>query len=111
MSCSTNASRSARREGVEHHEQREADRIGQQRLVLRDRSRLLDRDDRLRQPAAGVVLAPRAARAQHVQATRGPTTAVSQAGRFAIASGSERLRRSQDSWTASSASLSEPSMR
>ena len=39
------------------------------------------------------------------------TTVVSQPPRLATASASERLRRSQASWTASSASLSEPSIR
>ncbi len=40
-----------------------------------------------------------------------PTTVVSQPPRFSISSASERLSRIQVSWTASSASLSEPSMR
>ena len=40
-----------------------------------------------------------------------PTTVVSQPPRFSISSASERLSRSQASWTASSASLSEPSIR
>ena len=39
------------------------------------------------------------------------TTVVSQPPRFSIASASARLSRSQASWTASSASLSEPSIR
>jgi hypothetical protein len=39
------------------------------------------------------------------------TTVVSQPPRLATASASERLRRSHASWTASSASLSEPSIR
>ena len=39
------------------------------------------------------------------------TTVVSQPPRFSMAPGSERLSRSQASWTASSASLSEPSIR
>ena len=40
-----------------------------------------------------------------------PTTVVSHAPRFSISSASERLSRSQASWTASSASLTEPSIR
>jgi hypothetical protein len=39
------------------------------------------------------------------------TTVVSHARRFSMSSVSERLNRSQASWTASSASLSEPSIR
>ena len=39
------------------------------------------------------------------------TTVVSQPRRFSISSASMRLRRSQASWTASSASLTEPSIR
>ena len=34
MSCSTKASRSAGRQRLEHHEQRQPDRVGEQRLVL-----------------------------------------------------------------------------
>ncbi len=40
-----------------------------------------------------------------------PTTVVSQAARLFTCEASERLSLSQVSWTASSASLSEPSMR
>src|ERR1043166_8300917 len=40
-----------------------------------------------------------------------PTTVVSQPRRFSIASASERVRRSHASWTASSASLADPSIR
>ena len=39
------------------------------------------------------------------------TTVVSQPPRFSTSSARDRLRRSHDSWSASSASLSEPSIR
>ena len=56
-----------RRQRLEHDEQREADRVGEQRLLL-GVGLVVDAHDRLGQPAADVVLAPRAPRAQHVEA-------------------------------------------
>ena len=67
MSCSTNASRSAGVERLQHDEQREPDRVGQQRLVL-GVGAVGAVDDRLGHVDAQRLLAPRVARAQHVQA-------------------------------------------
>jgi hypothetical protein len=56
-----------RSQRVENDQQREPDGVRKNGLVLLDRP-VFDRDDRLRQPRADVVLAARAARAQHVEA-------------------------------------------
>ena len=58
-----------RRQRVEHDEQREADRVGEERLVLGAVRR--QRDDRLRELRADEVLATRAAGAQQVEADAG----------------------------------------
>jgi hypothetical protein len=95
---------------VEDHQQRQADRVGQQRLLL------------------GVALAlwpftigpgccesrgssRRDVRERSMSRHTRPTTLVSQPARFSTLLVSERLSRSQASCTASSASLSEPSIR
>ena len=52
---------------LEHDEQRKADRVGEQCLLL-GIAVGLDAHNRLGQPAAGVVLAPGAPRLQHVEA-------------------------------------------
>ncbi len=66
-------------------------------------------------PAAGVTSASgssrRAARERSMSRHTRATTVVSQPPRFSTPSDPERLSRSQDSWTASSASLGEPSIR
>jgi len=92
----------------EHHEHGEADRVGQERFVLRVHPAVAVRD-RLVHLRLQRFLTPRLAGAQHVQAhtchdRRDPP-------RFPTPLAPERLSRSQDSWTASSASLTEPSMR
>ena len=98
-----------RAQRLEHDEQREADRVGQQRLVL----------------GVGAVLAVtigsgrctpkdssrRDRRERSMFSDTRATTVVSQPPRFSISRLSERLSRSQASCTASSASLSEPSIR
>ena len=56
-----------RRQVLEHDEQRKADRVGEQCLLLGIPVGF-DAHNRLRQPAAGVVLAPGAPRLQHVEA-------------------------------------------
>ena len=98
-----------RRQRVEHDEQREADRVGEQRLVLGAVRR--QRDDRLRQLRADEVLATRAAGAQQVEADAGDDRRQPAAHVLDLA----RLRAVADgtttSCTASSASLSEPSIR
>jgi hypothetical protein len=53
----------------------------------------------------------REARARSMSSETRATTVVSQPLRFSMPSGPVRLSRSHASWTASSASLSEPSMR
>jgi hypothetical protein len=59
-----------RRQRVEHDEQRQADRVGEERLVLWIGFEV-GADDGLRQPAADVVLTARTARAQEVEADAG----------------------------------------
>jgi hypothetical protein len=93
---------------LEHHEQRQTDRVGQQRFLLRV-DPVLAAPDRLGHVRVQGLLSMQLARAQH-RHTRA-TTVVSHPPRFSTALVSERLRRSQDSCTASSASLSEPSIR
>jgi hypothetical protein len=93
---------------VQHDQQREPHRVGEQRLVLRIGA-VLHAHDRFGQPP-GVLLAARAAGSKHVEATRA-TTVVSQPPRLSIAAPSARFRRNQDSCMASSASLIEPSIR
>ena len=70
MSCSTNASRSAGASVSQHHQQREPDRVGQQRFVLRVGT-VGAAHDRVGHVRVQRLLAPRAARAQHVQAHPG----------------------------------------
>jgi hypothetical protein len=59
-----------RRQRLEDDEQREPDRVGEQRLVLRIGLEV-GADDRLREPAADVVLAARATRAEQVETDTG----------------------------------------
>jgi hypothetical protein len=92
-----------RGELIQDDEQGEPDGIGQEGLVLgvgADRSA-----GRRLGPGAGPVW---------VERQFGPTrdtTVVSQPPRFSTAPVSDRLNRSQASWTASSASLAEPRIR
>ena len=94
---------------VEHDEQREADRVPEQRLLLGVHP-VLSAQDRVgmcgSRGASRRVLRDR----RMFRQTRA-TTVVSQARRFSISFASVRLSRIQVSWIASSASLSEPSMR
>ena len=109
MSCSTNASRSAGAERLEHHQQREPDRVGQQRLVL-GVGPVGAVDDRLGHARAERLLR-RVSRERSMFRETRPTTVVSQPPRFSTVAASVRFSRSHASWTASSASLSEPSIR
>jgi hypothetical protein len=59
-----------RRQRVEHHQQRHADRVGEQRFLL-GIGPALGAGSRLGQPCLERVLAPRLALAQHVQADPG----------------------------------------
>ena len=108
MSCSTNASRSGGRQRLEHDEQREPDRVGEQRLLLGVGAVV----GATTAPAAGrrPVLGRGAARAEHVEADA-PDHGRQPAAEVLDPPASPRLSRSHASWTASSASLAEPSIR
>jgi hypothetical protein len=67
-------------------------------------------DERIGQPSASGS-SRRALRERSMFSDTRETTVVSHPPRFSISSASERLSRSQASWTASSASLTEPSIR
>jgi hypothetical protein len=98
-----------RTQRFEHQEQRETNRVGQQSFV------------RGSIPPARLTIGsgtctPRGSsrrdlRERSMSRHTRATTVVSHPPRFATPVGSERMRRSQASWTASSASLSEPSIR
>jgi hypothetical protein len=60
----------ARGQRLEYNEKCEANRVGDERLLLR-REAVVDRDDRFRQPRAHVFLPLRAARAEHVEGDPG----------------------------------------
>ena len=94
-----------RRQGFQHHQQRGADGIGHLRIAP---MRIIC--DRFRHMRAHRFLAPRFARAQHVEADTGDDGGQPAAEVFDRLV-SERLSRSQVSCTASSTSLVEPSMR
>ena len=111
MSCSTNASRSA---GVERARARRAARARPSRPgAPRARGRCRPRGSTIGSGTRASSGSSRrdAARAQHVEATRArrPSSASRRGSR--PRSCRTRLRRSHASWTASSASLSEPSIR
>ena len=65
-SCSTKASRSAGSRVCKHHEERESDRVGHERLVLRVHP-LGAAHDRIGHAHVDRLLAPRPPRAQHVE--------------------------------------------
>ena len=99
-----------RRQRLEHDEQRQPDRVGDERLVLGvDAVRAVD--DRIGEMVGERLLATCDVRDRSTFSETRPTTVVSQPPRFSIAAASVRLSRSHVSWTASSASLSEPSIR
>jgi hypothetical protein len=95
---------------LQDDQQGEPDRVREQRLLLRIQ-RVPGAHDRLGYVGGEGFLTPRLARAQHVEGHPGPPTVVSQPPRFSTLLASERLRRSHDSCTASSASLTDPSIR
>lgn len=97
------------RERVEHHEHGLADRVGRHRLLLRVDSGLVPRD-RVGQ-IASQESSRRVPRERSMLSDTRPTTAVSQPPRFSTSRVSVPVSRSQVSWTASSASLKEPSIR
>jgi hypothetical protein len=66
MSWRTKASRSAGGQRLEHDQEREPDRVGEQRLLLG--VEVVGTDDRLGDPRVGRVLAPGAPGPQHIQA-------------------------------------------
>jgi hypothetical protein len=96
-------------ERVEDDEQRQPDRVGEQRLLL-GVDAVLGADDRVGHVRAERLLGPGARDLMVFRHTRA-TIVVSQPRRFSMPPLSARLTRSQVSWTASSASLSEPSIR
>jgi hypothetical protein len=66
MSCRTKASRSAGSKRFEHDQQRQADRVGEQRLML-GVGAVGGVDDRVGHVHVERLLAPRSTRAEHVQ--------------------------------------------
>jgi hypothetical protein len=99
------------RERGEHDQQRESDRVGEQRLVLgSDPAASLAAGSGTSGPSG---TSGRERRACNMFRHTRERTVVSQLPRFSIEFMSERpsLTLSQASWTASSASLAEPSMR
>jgi hypothetical protein len=98
-----------RRQRLEHDEQREPDGIGEERLVLRiDSVRSIEKQ--VREPP-GERLVSAALRERSMFSEIRATTVVSQAPRFSSSIASVRFSLSHASCTASSASLSEPSIR
>jgi hypothetical protein len=93
-------------EGVEHDHQRAPDRVGVLGLRGRVGHQVVGYAGRLR----AETLAPGGSRAQLSRQIR-ETTVVSQAGRLSTSETSLRSSRSQVSWTASSASCTDPSSR
>ena len=98
-----------RGQGVEHDEEGEADRVGQQRLLL-GLERPLGADDGIGEVHVEGFLAPTLRDRSMFRQTRA-TIVVSHPPRFSTSLAPARLTRSQASWTASSASVSEPSIR
>ena len=103
-------------QGLQNDQQRQTDRVGQQRFLLgvASISRPPTRPMRLTVRSgtcASSGSSRRDVRERSMSRQTRPTTVVSHPPRFSTLLVSARLRRSQDSWTASSASLSEPSMR
>ena len=96
-----------RSQRVEYHLKRQTDGVGKKRLVL-GAGPVLGTDDRVRHMREGV-LATRRARAKDVQAN--PRDDRRQPASFSTPLVSDRSNLSQASWTASSASLNDPSIR
>ena len=94
----------------EHHEQRETDRVGQQGFMLGG-SPVSRGSTTGSGTCASRGSSRRDLRERSISRHTRATTVVSHPPRFSMPPVSERLRRSQASWTASSASLSEPSIR
>ena len=93
---------------LQNDQQRQADRVGQQRFLLGvDAIPLAARAS----PAASSDSSRRDVRERSMSRQTRATTRVSQPPRFSTLLVSARLRRSHASCTASSASLTEPSMR
>ena len=109
-SCSTNASRSARRQRFQHHEQRHAHRVGQHRAVFGVEF-AFGVHDRIRQMGDQLLRASAGAHATCSGRCGRPRWSARRRGcRYSSASGL-RLSRSHASCTASSASSIEPSIR
>ncbi len=98
-------------QGLQHHQQRQTDRVGQERFLLGVASAIRTRSTVRSGTCASSGSSRRDVRERSMSRQTRPTTVVSHPPRFSTLLVSARLRRSQDSWTASSASLREPSMR
>ena len=97
-----------RAQRFEHHQQRQADRVREQRLVL-GVDAVGGVHDRVREMDA-IVCSCRTARERSMFSATRATIVVSHAPRFSTTPLSALLARSQASWTASSASLTDPSI-
>jgi hypothetical protein len=98
------------RERLEDDQEGEPDGVGEERLVLGFHAPL-GADDGVRNVRVERHLPMRPAGPEHVFKHTRAITVVSHPPRFATSLVSAPLNRSHDSWTASSASLSEPSIR
>jgi hypothetical protein len=96
-------------ERLEHHHQRETHRVGQQRLLL-GVAPIRDTHNRIGDMDTERLLTTSLTGCSWLRHTRA-TTVVSHPPRFSMFFPSERLSRSQTSWTASSASFIDPSIR
>jgi len=94
---------------LEHHQQREPHRVGQYGLLFRVGP--VRRAGELLGEVRVEGSSRRDARERSMSSDTRATTVVSQPPRFCTPLASARLSRSQASWTASSASLTEPSIR
>ena len=95
-----------RRQGVQHDQQGQADRVGEQRLVLGRARR--GRTTGLGSDGSSAATSRFVARARSMSRQTRATTVVSQPPRLSTASASARLSRSHASCTASSASWARP---
>ena len=109
-SWSTNETRSAGVSEIEDHEQREPHGVAEEGLLL-GVTALLRPDDGIRHVGVSSDASPRVLRARSMLRQTRPTTVVSHARRLSTSLVSVRLRRIHVSWTASSASVTEPSIR
>jgi hypothetical protein len=96
-------------QGLEDHDQGEADRVGQQRVLV-GVDVIVGAHEGSGRACFERLFGPQSPRAQHVQA-HPPDHGGEPAAQVSILWGSDRASRTQASWTALSASLSELSIR